>query len=101
MGVPRQEFFVTRVLGPGTCTMPIAVGALFDLYTGTIPRAPQWMRATRSEWVFRLWKEPKRLWRRYMMGNPLFLARVVKCRLSGQSRSGGDALNAVLSKLKA
>ncbi|MGB8819478.1 MAG: WecB/TagA/CpsF family glycosyltransferase [Rhizobiaceae bacterium] len=98
MGVPRQEFFMTRVLGPGTCTMPIAVGALFDLHTGSIPRAPQWMRATRTEWVFRMWKEPKRLWRRYMMGNPLFLARVLRCRLTGRSRGGGEALGVALFK---
>ncbi len=98
MGVPRQEQFVTRVLTPGTCTMPIAVGALFDIYTGTIPRAPEWMRLSRTEWVYRLWKEPRRLWRRYMMGNPLFIMRVLRCRLSGQSRDGGDPFVAAVRK---
>jgi exopolysaccharide biosynthesis WecB/TagA/CpsF family protein len=97
MGVPRQEQFAIRVLGPGTCTVPITVGALFDLHTGIIPRAPEWMRSTRTEWVFRLWKEPKRLWRRYVMGNPLFLLRVIKCRLTGQSRDGGEPVGSSLS----
>lgn len=96
MGVPRQEQFATRVLGPGTCTMPITVGALFDLHTGIIPRAPSWMRSTRTEWVFRLWKEPRRLWRRYVMGNPLFLLRVIKCRLTGKSRDAGEPVQAAL-----
>jgi exopolysaccharide biosynthesis WecB/TagA/CpsF family protein len=97
MGVPRQEQFANRVLVEGTCTVPITVGALFDLHTGMIPRAPEWMRSTRTEWVFRLWKEPKRLWRRYVMGNPLFLLRVIKCRLTGQSRDGGEPVGSGLS----
>ena len=92
MGVPRQEQFVTRVLTKDACTLPIAVGALFDIYTGTVPRAPQWMRDTRTEWVYRLWKEPRRLWRRYIMGNPLFILRVLRCRLTGASRTGGEPL---------
>ena len=59
---------------------------------------PEWMRSTRTEWVFRLWKEPKRLWRRYVMGNPLFLLRVMKCRLTGQSRDGGEPVGVRLTK---
>ena len=98
MGVPRQEQFVTRVLTKDACTLPIAVGALFDIYTGTVPRAPKWMRATRTEWVYRLWKEPRRLWRRYMMGNPLFILRVLRCRLTGASRTGGEPLHATMAK---
>jgi exopolysaccharide biosynthesis WecB/TagA/CpsF family protein len=98
MGVPRQEQFVTRVLTKDVCTLPIAVGALFDIFTGTVPRAPEWMRATRTEWVYRLWKEPRRLWRRYIMGNPLFIMRVLRCRLTGASRTGGQPLSATLVK---
>lgn len=98
MGVPRQEQFVTRVLTKDTCTLPIAVGALFDIYTGTVPRAPEWMRTTRTEWIYRLWKEPRRLWRRYIMGNPLFILRVLRCRLTGASRSGGEPLIAGMAK---
>lgn len=97
MGVPRQEQFVTRVLTKDVCTLPIAVGALFDIYTGTVPRAPDWMRRTRTEWVYRLWKEPRRLWRRYIMGNPLFILRVLRCRLTGKSRAGGEALASVMA----
>lgn len=98
MGVPRQEQFVTRVLTSDVCTLPIAVGALFDIYTGTVPRAPEWMRTTRTEWIYRLWKEPRRLWRRYIMGNPLFILRVLRCRLTGASRTGGEPSVAVMAK---
>ncbi len=92
MGFPRQEQFIVRLLSGTTCTMPIAVGALFDLYTGSVPRAPDWMRTTRTEWIYRLWREPKRLWRRYAVGNPLFLLRVMRCKLTGVSKSKGAAL---------
>ena len=92
MGVPRQEQFIVRLLSGETCTMPIAVGALFDLYTGSVPRAPEWMRTTRTEWIYRLWREPKRLWRRYAVGNPLFLLRVMRCKFNGASKDKGAAL---------
>lgn len=92
MGFPRQEQFIVRLLSGETCTMPIAVGALFDLFTGSVPRAPEWMRTTRTEWMYRLWREPKRLWRRYAVGNPLFLLRVLRCKLTGTSKNKGAAL---------
>ena len=54
----------------------MGVGGLFDFYSGRIPRAPVWMREMGLEWVFRLMQEPGRMWRRYVIGNPLFLHRV-------------------------
>ncbi|TIP88482.1 MAG: WecB/TagA/CpsF family glycosyltransferase [Mesorhizobium sp.] len=77
MGVPRQELWIARHIDARHCTLPIAVGALLDFLSGTVPRAPLWMRRLRLEWLFRLWIEPGRLWRRYVVGNPLFLWRVV------------------------
>ncbi|CDX14337.1 Glycosyl transferase, WecB/TagA/CpsF family [Mesorhizobium sp. ORS 3324] len=82
MGVPRQELWIARHIDARHCTLPIAVGALLDFLSGTVPRAPLWMRRLRLEWLFRLWIEPRRLWRRYVVGNPLFLWRVLKQRLS-------------------
>ncbi|MBA3448905.1 MAG: WecB/TagA/CpsF family glycosyltransferase [Pseudaminobacter sp.] len=78
MGVPRQELWIARNITPGHCTLPIAVGALLDFLSGSVPRAPGWIRRLRLEWVFRLVIEPGRLWRRYVVGNPLFLARVLR-----------------------
>lgn len=81
MGVPRQELWIARNLTGAHCTIPIAVGALLDFLSGAVPRAPEWMRRMRIEWIFRLYIEPGRLWRRYIVGNPMFLARVMRQRL--------------------
>ena len=83
MGVPRQELWIAENLTGNLCTMPIAVGALFDLISGAVPRAPGWVRRLRLEWLFRLMAEPRRLWRRYLVGNPLFLARVARQKFRG------------------
>ncbi|TKB19949.1 MAG: WecB/TagA/CpsF family glycosyltransferase [Mesorhizobium sp.] len=86
MGVPRQELWIARHIDARHCTLPIAVGALLDFLSGTVPRAPLWMRRLRLEWLFRLWIEPVRLWRRYVVGNPLFLWRVFKQKLAHEPR---------------
>lgn len=86
MGTPRQELWIDRNLTAAHCTLPIAVGALFDFLSGAVPRAPGWVRASRLEWLFRLSIEPRRLWRRYIVGNPVFLMRVLRQKLSA---SGG------------
>ncbi len=49
------------------------IGAVFDFYAGTAKRAPMWWQEHSLEWLYRLVKEPKRMWRRYVIGNPLFL----------------------------
>jgi exopolysaccharide biosynthesis WecB/TagA/CpsF family protein len=92
MGVPRQEMWIAEKIGPQHCTIPVAVGALFDIFTGAVPRAPDWMLRLRVEWIYRLWREPKRLWRRYIIGNPVFLMSVVKARLTGASAASGAAM---------
>ena len=53
------------------------VGALFDYVSGRVPRAPRWVADNGLEWIFRLGIEPQRMWRRYLLGNPVFLSRVV------------------------
>ena len=58
------------------------IGAVFDFYAGTSKRAPQWWQEHSSEWLYRLLKEPKRMWRRYVIGNPLFFWNVFKERFS-------------------
>lgn len=55
----------------------IGVGAAFDFHAGLKPQAPRWMQRNGLEWAFRLWSEPRRLWRRYLLNNPLFVWRVV------------------------
>jgi len=54
------------------------IGAVFDFYAGTIKRAPQWWLDHSLEWLYRLLKEPKRMWKRYLLGNPIFLYNIFK-----------------------
>lgn len=56
------------------------IGAVFDFYAGTAQRAPKWWQEHSLEWLYRLIKEPKRMWRRYVIGNPLFLWNITKER---------------------
>ena len=57
------------------------IGAVFDFYAGTALRAPLWWQKHSLEWLYRLLKEPRRMWRRYVLGNPLFIGYVVKEKL--------------------
>jgi N-acetylglucosaminyldiphosphoundecaprenol N-acetyl-beta-D-mannosaminyltransferase len=75
-GVPRQELWIDCWRGRLEPPVCLGVGGLFDFYSGRIPRAPLWMREIGLEWVWRLLQEPRRMWRRYVIGNPLFLFRV-------------------------
>ncbi|MGE4565392.1 MAG: WecB/TagA/CpsF family glycosyltransferase [Victivallaceae bacterium] len=77
LGCPKQEKWITANLPELECNVAIGVGGLFDFASGRIPRAPRWMRKFKIEWTYRLYNEPRRLFRRYVIGNPLFLYRVV------------------------
>ena len=80
MGAAVQERWAlrwSRSLGPRVWW---CVGALFEYYSGTRWRAPRWMRRCGLEWAFRLILEPRRLFRRYVIGNPKFIHRVLKRR---------------------
>lgn len=72
LGTPKQDFEAARVVESLGITA-VAVGAAFDFTAGTKSSAPPWMRRTHLEWLFRLATEPRRLWRRYLIGNPIFL----------------------------
>ncbi len=76
MGVPRQEEWISRNLEKLPGCVAIGVGGLLDFVSERIPRAPLWMRKANIEWCFRLYCEPVRLFKRYIIGNPLFIARV-------------------------
>ena len=80
MGNGRQERVALALMDSGVPSS-WAVGALFDFWAGIHPRAPMWMRALGLEWVYRLIQEPARLWRRYVLGNPLFVMRVLRARM--------------------
>lgn len=77
MGVPRQELFIDENFKKLNCRIAMGVGGLFDFYSGNMPRAPKWLRRLGLEWCFRLAMEPRRMFRRYVIGNPLFVLRTV------------------------
>lgn len=72
LGTPKQDFEAARLVETLGITA-VAVGAAFDFTAGTKSVAPTWMRGAHLEWLFRLATEPRRLWRRYLIGNPIFL----------------------------
>jgi N-acetylglucosaminyldiphosphoundecaprenol N-acetyl-beta-D-mannosaminyltransferase len=76
MGTPKQELWVDRYAAQLGGAVVWTVGALFDYVSGHTPRAPRWLADNGLEWIFRLAIEPTRMWRRYLIGNPVFLRRV-------------------------
>ncbi len=88
LGAPRQELWLRRHLAATGARVGMGVGGLFDFYSGRIPRAPAWMRELGLEWLFRFWQEPHRMWRRYFVGNVVFLARVLRERRGARARQG-------------
>jgi exopolysaccharide biosynthesis WecB/TagA/CpsF family protein len=81
MGMPRQEQWLDNHVSATGVRLASTVGAFFDFQAGVVPRAPGWMNRLGLEWLYRLYKEPRRLWRRYLIGNPLFVWRVLAQRL--------------------
>ncbi len=77
MGAPKQELWIFDSLPRLRVRFAVGVGGLFDFCSGRIPRAPLWLRKLRLEWTYRLYNEPFRLFRRYVLGNPLFIFRVL------------------------
>jgi N-acetylglucosaminyldiphosphoundecaprenol N-acetyl-beta-D-mannosaminyltransferase len=83
LGAPLQDVWIHRhlstlaTIGSPGVKVAVGVGGLFDFYSGRIPRAPHWLRRHGGEWLYRLYQEPKRMWKRYILGNPLFLSRVL------------------------
>ena len=75
-GAPKQELWLARNREQIQATVCLGIGGLFDYYSGRIARAPVWMREIGLEWTWRLIQEPGRMWKRYVIGNPLFLYRV-------------------------
>lgn len=82
-GVPRQELWIGRYATKLEAPVLMGVGALFDFYSGAIPRSPLFLRRWGLEWLFRLLIEPRRLFVRYIVGNPVFLFRVIRRKLLG------------------
>jgi N-acetylglucosaminyldiphosphoundecaprenol N-acetyl-beta-D-mannosaminyltransferase len=81
MGTPNQERWMAANRHRLEAPVLIGVGAAFDFHSGWVPQAPLWMRRSGLEWLFRLSHEPRRLWKRYLLGNPLFILKVLRQQL--------------------
>jgi len=77
MGTPKQELWVQHNAARLDTDVVWTVGALFDYVSGRVPRAPGWLADNGLEWIFRLAIDPQRMWRRYLLGNPVFVSRVM------------------------
>ncbi len=74
LGAPKQEYWMGEYRALLKAPLLIGVGAAFDFHAGVKPQAPRWLQNVGLEWLFRLIKEPRRLWRRYVFTLPLFVA---------------------------
>jgi N-acetylglucosaminyldiphosphoundecaprenol N-acetyl-beta-D-mannosaminyltransferase len=72
LSTPKQERFMASYQGRLPVTLMVGVGAAFDLLSGNLSEAPDWMKKSGLQWFYRLVKEPRRLWRRYLGNNPRF-----------------------------
>lgn len=75
---PIKEYLIEYLQGEGHKSVFMGVGGSFDVISGNIPRAPQWMQKANLEWLFRVAQEPKRLFKRYFVGNMIFINAVIK-----------------------
>ena len=73
IGVPKQEKWMAQMRDQIEAPVLVGVGAAFDFHAGRVPQAPNWMQEAGLEWAYRLVREPRRLWRRYMRYNPRFV----------------------------
>jgi N-acetylglucosaminyldiphosphoundecaprenol N-acetyl-beta-D-mannosaminyltransferase len=80
-GMPAQEQWIQDNWPQIRASVVIPVGAFFDYFVDAVPRAPHWMTDHGLEWFGRVLIEPSRLWKRYLIGNPLFLYRILMQRL--------------------
>ena len=77
-GVPKQEKWIWRYKDEYNVPVSVGIGATFDYISGNVRRAPKWMQKIGLEWLFRLCQEPRRLWKRYLIGNTIFIWLVLK-----------------------
>ncbi len=82
LGSPKQDFWMALHRSQITVPVMIGVGAAFDFLAGTKPQAPRWLQKCGLEWAFRLCCEPRRLWRRYLLGNTRFVYLLIKKKFS-------------------
>jgi bacterial polymer biosynthesis proteins, WecB/TagA/CpsF family len=82
MTAPKQEKWAFKHFDQLNAGHVCCIGAVFDFYAGTVRRAPRWVISIGLEWMYRLVKEPRRMWRRYLIGNTTFINHIFRERRS-------------------
>jgi N-acetylglucosaminyldiphosphoundecaprenol N-acetyl-beta-D-mannosaminyltransferase len=82
MGVPKQEEWTKENFEKLNARLVWMGGGFLDTLSGKLKRCPRWLSAHGFEWLFRLTQEPGRLWKRYLIGNPLFILRILRSRIT-------------------
>src|SRR5690606_4272889 len=85
LSTPKQERFMAAMAGRMPAAVMVGVGAAFDFHSGRTQQAPRWMQRSGLEWLFRMATEPRRLAKRYLKNNPVFLA-LIAAQLLGLRR---------------
>lgn len=96
MTAPKQEKWAYQQFNQLQVGHVCCIGAVFDFYAGTIKRAPKWMIRLGLEWLYRLLKEPRRMWRRYLIGNTRFIWTILKEKAKLQSVNGKQPVGDLL-----
>jgi N-acetylglucosaminyldiphosphoundecaprenol N-acetyl-beta-D-mannosaminyltransferase len=88
LGAPFQEFFIQDHIRPMNIPVAVGIGGSLDIIAGEFKRAPRYIQRLGLEWAFRLAQEPRRLARRYIVGNTLFLFYLVRYLLGYEGQTG-------------
>ena len=91
-GNPKQEIWLERNRQQLNCGIAMGVGGTFNFLAGKVKRAPQWMRRTGSEWIYRVIQEPRRLWKRYFIGLFQFGMMALQAILAAPRRNGAEVV---------
>jgi N-acetylglucosaminyldiphosphoundecaprenol N-acetyl-beta-D-mannosaminyltransferase len=78
LSTPKQERWMAAHVDRLSAHALVGVGAAFDIHAGTLPQAPRWMQSRGLEWLYRLVREPRRLWKRYLSNNPRFVLQILR-----------------------
>lgn len=93
LGIPKQEYWVADNASSLGVAIAMPVGGAFELIAALVPRAPRWLQSIGMEWLFRLVMEPRRLWRRYLIGNVHFVALVARqCLATRRKPASSDGI---------
>jgi N-acetylglucosaminyldiphosphoundecaprenol N-acetyl-beta-D-mannosaminyltransferase len=86
LGTPKQDYASSALAELHGKRTFASVGAAFDFKAGTVVEAPRWIQNSGFEWAYRFLREPRRLWKRYLVGNLVFILAVIKGKKRSEAR---------------